>query len=335
MQRAGDLKQTEMVFVYHRPNSECVGAFSLSRHRHFGFFSKLSLRHNSFSSLATPLLHQDHGEAVIQAFCEWLKKGAHTSLFEVAMVSTDGVFSMLLANTLQANGIQWEICSTFTRGIFFPDPLGMEEYLGKASIKTSYLQKLRAKERQLSVKGKVELLRLKDEENSEEWFDDFLKLERKGWKGREGTAMDCQVRERLFFKTIAREALKRGKLNMIALCFDGKPIAMSFNLVSSRCGFIFKITYDEEFAKYAPGIQLQIQNMRTIHLHQELIWLDSCAQPQDEVYKDLWGGRLSVSSLRIFSPTLLGTFEQVRIRVRRRMKAFYDVLRLNYFQKPI
>jgi hypothetical protein len=120
------------------------------------------------------------------------------------------------------------------------------------------------------------------------WIDSFLKLEASGWKGREGSAFASSDSTRRFFQEVAAEAFRRQRLMMLALEIDGKPIAQKFNLLAGRGSFAFKIAYDEAYAPYSPGLQLEIENIRRLHEMTETDWMDSCAIADHPVLSNLW-----------------------------------------------
>ncbi len=51
------------------------------------------------------------------------------------------------------------------------------------------------------------------------------------------------------------------KLMMLSLTIDGKPIAMKCNLLSGNGAFAWKITYDEDYARFSPGCILEKANI--------------------------------------------------------------------------
>src|SRR5262245_64353616 len=84
--------------------------------------------------------------------------------------------------------------------------------------------------------------------------EEFLEFESNSWKGKGGRALVCSETDRKYFVEIAREAFRRGKLMMLALRFNGRPIAYKVNFLSGDGSFAFKIAFDEEYARYSPEI---------------------------------------------------------------------------------
>lgn len=123
----------------------------------------------------------------------------------------------------------------------------------------------------------------------------FLRLEGKGWKGRQGTAIRCVPADAAFFCELVREAAAAGRLMMLGLFLDGEPLALQCNLRSGTGSFAFKAAYDEDYAEYSPGWLLELYNID--HLHRERIveWMDSCAT-HDNAINRIWKQRRLISN---------------------------------------
>lgn len=87
----------------------------------------------------------------------------------------------------------------------------------------------------------------------EEVFQDFLALERGGWKGRSGGAIACSGTLEDFYREMLKGAAAEGQLRMCALSVGAKRVAMEIAFVVDGHCFSPKIAYDEEFSKCSPG----------------------------------------------------------------------------------
>jgi hypothetical protein len=84
---------------------------------------------------------------------------------------------------------------------------------------------------------------------------------------------------------------------MIALKLNDKPIAMKCNFLTRYGAFAFKIAFNEEFARYSPGVLLELENMHQINLMPEIEWMDSCAISEHFMINRLWTGRRTIETL--------------------------------------
>jgi hypothetical protein len=48
--------------------------------------------------------------------------------------------------------------------------------------------------------------------------------------------------------------------------------------------FIFKIAYDESFAKYSPGVLLELDHLRSWQDGRQTLWMDTCASPRHSLF---------------------------------------------------
>ena len=62
------------------------------------------------------------------------------------------------------------------------------------------------------------------------WIDEFLLLEARGWKGRQGSAMACAEANRTYFTRTVTAAFHRGRLRLCGLDLDGRPIGAALQL---------------------------------------------------------------------------------------------------------
>ncbi|MBA3897059.1 MAG: GNAT family N-acetyltransferase [Sphingomonadaceae bacterium] len=126
-----------------------------------------------------------------------------------------------------------------------------------------------------------------------QWIEDFLALEASGWKGRAGTALTHDAAMRAFFRETIAGAAKAGKLEMLRLTLDGRPIAMLVNFMTAPGSFSFKIAFDEAYARFSPGVLIQIENLRMLD-RPGIAWMDSCAVEDHAMINSLWAERREI-----------------------------------------
>jgi CelD/BcsL family acetyltransferase involved in cellulose biosynthesis len=169
-------------------------------------------------------------------------------------------------------------------------------------------RRLRRHEERLAEHGAVDYAVLDTGGNVEAWLDDFLRLEAGGWKGREGTALRCQEDDRRFFHAALADAFRRGRLLMLALRLDGRPVALLCDLLCEQEAFVFKLAFDEAYAAFSPGVLLELEQIRRVHGRPELRWVDSCNGPGPSLLKDLWADRRLIQTVVVASGKAPGPF---------------------------
>ncbi|SFL88517.1 GNAT family N-acetyltransferase [Methylobacterium pseudosasicola] len=95
--------------------------------------------------------------------------------------------------------------------------------------------------------------------------DDFLVLERKGWKGQAGTAMACRPDMDALARALFAEAPGPVGIRADALTLDGRPVAISLALVGGGTATLLKTAYDEDLRSHAPGLLLEAEIVRACH----------------------------------------------------------------------
>lgn len=142
----------------------------------------------------------------------------------------------------------------------------------------------------LAETGTVGFTRLAGNDELEPWIDAFLALEASGWKGREGAALANARETEAFVRDALRGAFVAGRLEMIRLDVDTRPIAMLVNFLTPPGSFSFKIAFDEDFARFSPGVLVQLENLKILE-SPTVDWMDSCAVEDHPMINSLWGQR--------------------------------------------
>ncbi len=160
--------------------------------------------------------------------------------------------------------------------------------------KRKELARLRARLEEL---GKVTCKRSCDAP-ADSWIAEFLALEASGWKGRDGTAMGSTAATRSFFVDAIRAGHHAGKVEMLRLSLDRRPIAMLVNFMTPPGSFSFKIAFDEAFARFSPGVLVQLENFANLD-RDDLEWMDSCAVEDHPMINSLWAERRQIVRVTI------------------------------------
>src|SRR4051794_14728294 len=161
------------------------------------------------------------------------------------------------------------------------------------AVRAKKRKELRRLRNRLAEAGPVAARVLDDAAELDAWCEAYFALERSGWKGREGSALACAAETRAFFRETLAAAWDRGRLQFRRLDAGGRPIAMLVNLLSPPGGFAFKTVFDEAFARFSPGVLLQIENLDLLE-RAGLAWVDSCAIDDHPMIDGLWTERRAV-----------------------------------------
>ena len=141
--------------------------------------------------------------------------------------------------------------------------------------------------------GIVSYERLIAGEQINDWADEFLALEASGWKGRDGSALANDRATAAFLRSALHGAFASGRLDMLKLTLDGRALAMLINFISPPGSYSFKIAFDEAFARFSPGVLIQLENLEALAMP-GLDWMDSCAAEGHPMIDSLWSERRTI-----------------------------------------
>jgi hypothetical protein len=258
--------------------------------------SCLVLWHYPHCFQSTPLLHRDGTDQAVKSLMEWFSGNQKYKLLEFRQIPVNGQFSETLKAELLMNNSKY-LHKDYQRPVLYCE----KDFAAYTARHTSsrFRTRMRANMKKLSARGAVEFRRLTAAEHLEQWIDDFLELEASGWKGRSGTAMVQNTRDKGFFESIARAAFTHNSLSSVSLCLDGKPIAMEISFLSTEGCFAFKRAYNEDYRDYSPGVLLDMEVIRLIHENPQLKWMDSCADVSSQIFGQIFIHRKDMSNLTI------------------------------------
>lgn len=179
-----------------------------------------------------------------------------------------------------------------------------------ANVRKKKRKELNRLANRLRELGEISYATLAPQDDAGPWIAAFLSLEKNGWKGKAGSALGCDPTLTKFLEIVAAGAHAAGKLDFHRLDLDGKPIAMLINFLSAPGGFSFKIAFDEDFARYSPGVLIERYNLRILE-NRDIDWIDSCAAEHHSMIDSLWSERRDI--VRVSVP-LGGTRSSILFR---------------------
>jgi len=176
--------------------------------------------------------------------------------------------------------------------------LSPDAYLDEA-VRGKKRKELRRLSNRLSELGSVTHRVLKADDNVNDWMADFLALEAAGWKGSDGAALANTPESEAFFRDIMVGAHEAGTLDMLRIDLDGRAIAMLINFIRPPGSYSFKIAYDEDLARFSPGVMIEIENLRRILTDSQVKWMDSCAYENHPMINSLWMERRTLVQVSV------------------------------------
>jgi CelD/BcsL family acetyltransferase involved in cellulose biosynthesis len=180
---------------------------------------------------------------------------------------------------------------------FLASTLTPEAYFEHA-VRGKKRKELRRQFSRLAELGPVAFRRFGEGDDLAEWCETYLRLERAGWKGQAGTAFACSPARAQFFREVIAGAEANGRLEFLRLDLDGQAVAMLANFLCPPGSFSFKTVFDEEFARFSPGVLIQRENLEIL-ADPEIAWMDSCAAEDHPMIDGLWRERRAIVRITV------------------------------------
>jgi CelD/BcsL family acetyltransferase involved in cellulose biosynthesis len=295
-------------------------------------YARLPIRHvrnwqHFHSFLGTPLIRSRREQGFWTAVLAALDKADWAPGFlHVSGLVEDGPVHRGLIEAAKAAGKSCDNVHRSERALLASN-LSSQAYY-EATIRKKKRKELKRLQARLAELGEVAARTLSRADQLDSWCDAFLTLEKSGWKGKAGTALGCHCGSEAFFRRAVAGAFAAGKLDFLRLDLDGRPLAMLVNFLTPPGSFSFKIAFDEDYARFSPGVLLQIENLRILD-RQDVRWMDSCAVENHPMINSLWSERRSLvrvtvplaGARRIALFRLCRTLEKLSAAVRRPARA--------------
>lgn len=265
-------------------------------------YGRMNVRHvqnwaHDQSFLGTPLVRRGYEQAFWSEVLATLDNAewAPGFLHLVGLVE-DGPVHRGLAAAAAALGRPCAVVHR-TRRAMLEAGLSPEAYR-EAAVRKKKRKEIGRLRNRLAELGDVRFETLERPEDAPLWCEDFLTLEAKGWKGENGSALGGDAATAAFFREMFAGAFATGRLEVLRLALDGKPIAMLVNLHAPPGGFSYKIAFDEDYARYSPGVLIELENLRLL-ARPGFEWMDSCAVEDHPMIDSLWRERRSIVRLTV------------------------------------
>ena len=179
----------------------------------------------------------------------------------------------------------------------------------------------------LNEQGNMVTEILQQGEDTKPFVDDLLMLEAKGWKGVKGTAIATNLKLKTALEEACINLHQSNKLRFWSLKLDGRAIASLFAIVEGDQAWLGKIAYDEDFAKYSPGVQIILDCTESFFAEPNIKLIDSSAIPNHPMIDRIWRDRIEMVNVFVAPSTvsparfnLIAKLEQQRVLWRGRAR---------------
>jgi CelD/BcsL family acetyltransferase involved in cellulose biosynthesis len=243
--------------------------------------------------LGSPLVARGFETAFWREVFAWCDRNTGAGLFlHLAQVCEDGPLAEAFARVLAETRRPAATVMREERAML-DSALTAEAYL-EQSLGGKKRKELRRQQRRLGEEGELAVVRTAGAEGIEGWAEEFLALEEAGWKGAAGSALASDFATRILFVEALEGAAQNGRLERLAIRLDGKPLAMLASFVCKPGAFSYKTAFDEDYARFSPGVLLQCENLAVLE-RPEIGWTDSCAAADHPMIDHIWRERRAIA----------------------------------------
>ncbi|QIG47273.1 GNAT family N-acetyltransferase [Nordella sp. HKS 07] len=276
----------------------------------------------SFSG--TPLIGAEDPKSTLKAFLTAQRGRA----IQFRALPVSGPFWDMLGEAVAEGGGAIEIISRWERAA-----LGFQgrfEDWVSHNFERKRRKEYRRLRSRLGEEGKLDCTAWEPGDPVDPWVDALIALEAKGWKGQRGTALAADSVMATAFREAVHLLSAEGSLRFWKIALDGKPVAMMSGIVQGAQGWLGKIAYDQDFARYSPGVMLILEATERLLDKERLALVDSCAIPGHPMISNIWRDRIALCDVMIRGPELssaafrlLVEAEKGRIAARALAKTMY------------
>ncbi len=130
-------------------------------------------------------------------------------------------------------------------------------------------------------------------------IEQFLVLERSGWKGRAASALSTDPASEAFVRELVDGFSASGRFHLLALETPSGMAAAVCILRAGDVAFLWKMGFDEELATHSPGTQLIADVLEWFDADPTIAMVDSCAAPENAFANRMFPDRRAISVLLV------------------------------------
>ncbi|WP_240500122.1 GNAT family N-acetyltransferase [Sphingomonas montana] len=282
-----------------RQGDVLVGLLPVVVARHYGRLHVAHIQNHLHyhSFLGTPLIRAGQERLFWSAILDLLDTARWAcGLLHLTAITEDGPVHRGLAAAATARGRPCDVVHRHERALL-QSTLGPGAYYER-TVRKKKRKEIRRLEQRLAECGTVTTRHFAPGDDLTAWTDAFLALEASGWKGAAGSALGSGPETTAFFRAALAGAQAAGRLDLLRIDVDGAPVAMLVNFLTQPGAFSFKIAFDEGYARFSPGVLIQIANYAILD-RPEILWMDSCAVENHAMINSLWGERRALVRLSV------------------------------------
>lgn len=278
-----------------------------------------------FSACGAPMIDAAQLKEVAASILDHLAHSGSTSL-AMTQLAADGPTAIAFRHAAAQRGLAASVVALGSRAALKVPPSALDT--------TRASKERRRQRRRLSEKGSLNFEVVADYDRVRSSLETFLAIEARGWKGKRGTALLQNPGHANFARALIWSLAANARVQIAELRLGETVIASVIMLWSGSSGCLWKITYDEAYAGFSPGVHLLLDLRQWLVASGKPVLVDSCALPGQGMIERLWSHRIDICDLMIAldsqrMPAFHASVFRERLRrdLRARAKSVYNRLR--------
>jgi hypothetical protein len=245
--------------------------------------------------LGTPLVDPDGGVDAVVALLQalvGLRRSATARLLVIDGMTGDGPVSDLLRQAVDKLNLPCRVFESYDRGLLVRRDEPTYDDVHTSKSRYNIRRQRRLLERDLGCD-----ITVVDRADDPGAIREYIEMEASGYKARTGVAMTTVPGEPEYFTEMCDRFAKAGRLHVLTLEAHGQRLAMEMWLRAAEGMFLMKISFDEKYSRFGPGVLLQMSAMQYFHSHTDAEWIDTCTSPDNALLLRLYPDRRRIESL--------------------------------------
>jgi CelD/BcsL family acetyltransferase involved in cellulose biosynthesis len=249
-----------------------------------------------YGPLSTPLMDAESPKATWTAMLDALAADGARALL-LGHATAAGPLHAALRAACADSGRKAGIIAGHERALLASELPG-DAYV-RATLETKRRKEADRQRRRLAERGELDLRIARAPDEVMPALEAFLELEAAGWKGKRGTDLKHAPGAAPFIREVAGALAPEGAIRVVTLLSRGKPAAAGLVATSGTRAFYIKTAYDEELARYSPGLLLTLDITRHLLDDPSVNDADSIAVAGHPMIDHVWTARLPIEAAMV------------------------------------
>jgi len=247
-----------------------------------------------------PLVHKDHKEDTLIAFWDWVNRSKKSKIYYFSELLSTSKLGNEMLELGKRCGARIECSVTTDRAIGDTTGDNFDAYL-RNTLSAKSRSSTRNKLRKLDKLGGLQLRFTTETDELKHQLDYLIQVEGTGWKREKGSAIAMHPGLKQFMLDTALYAASQDRIILTTGFVGDQPVTGVYGLINDGKLVIYKIGYDENYARYSVGQNTILGLIEHVMLNTSIHTFDSCTISTSQMYNRCLPDRQAVFEYQIAS----------------------------------